>query len=168
MNHARNRRTGTTLGVGCLAVLLFTCHHAAAAGQPPKPCEFLTKQAAEAIFGAALDPGHDTVLSCTYAGPGGDDQKGLMVNFIPPSGASEGMSMPETFDNLIHQDPTATVVPIGGMGDKADFITSKDMTAVAVEVLYHNTIVGIMANSSPNPKLKAALIQAVRQMMQRL
>jgi hypothetical protein len=166
MNHARNRRIGTTPGVGCLAVLLLTCHLAAAAGQPPKPCEFFTRQAAEVIFGAPLDAGHDTVLSCTYSAAGGDDQKGLMVNFIPPSGASEGMNMSETYDNLIHQDPSSTLVPVSGLGDTAHFMTLRNESAI--EVLYHNTIVGIMATSSPNPNLKAALIEAVRQMIQKL
>jgi hypothetical protein len=166
MDHACNLRTGRTAAVGFVAVLLLISHHAAA--QPPKPCEFFTKQAAEAIFAAPLDPGNETEMSCTYAGAGGDDQKGLMVNFISPSGASARMSMQETYDNLIHQDPTSTAVPISGMGDKALYITSQDSSQAAVEVLYHNTIVGILATSSHNPKLKAALIEGVRQMMQKL
>jgi len=168
MNRAHNQKEGRTLAVGCLAVVLLTCNHTAAAGQSPKPCEFFTKQAAEAIFGAPLDPGHDTAMSCTYPVAGGDDQKGLMVDFIPPSGASPGMNMSETYDNLIHQDPTAVAVPIGGMGEKANYLTSQDKTQATVQVLYHNTIVGIVATSSPNPNLKASLIQAVRQMTQKL
>jgi hypothetical protein len=107
-------------------------------------------------------------MSCTYSGAGGDDQKGLMVDLIPSSGASAGMDMSETYDNLIHQDPTAIAVPISGMGDKAHYVTSKDNSQATVQVLYHNTIVGIMATSSPNPNLKAVLIQAVRQLMQKL
>ena len=168
MNQARNHRNGRTLGVGCLAAFLLTCHHATAAGQSPKPCALFTKQAAEAIFGAPLDPGHATVVSCTYAGAGGDDQKGLMFNLIPASGTSPGMSMSETYDNLIHQDPTSTAVPINGMGEKAHYVTSQDHSQAAVEVLYHNTIVGILATSSNNPNLKTALIDAVRQMMRKL
>ena len=166
MDHVCNRRIGRAAGVGLVAVLLLLSHHAAA--QAPKPCGFFTKQAAESIFGAPLDPGRDTVMSCTYSGVDGDDQKGLMVNVIPSSGASAGMNMPETYDNLIHQDPTSTQAPLDGLGNKAHYITSKDHSQVAVEVLYHNTIVGIMATSSPNPKLKVGTDPGRSAMMQKL
>jgi hypothetical protein len=150
-----------------LVGMLFAGHSAAAAGPPPKPCEFFAKQTAEAIFGAPLDPGQEKVMNCAYSA-GGDDEKGLMVDFIPSAGASAGMSVADAYDNLIHQDPTATDVPVSGLGERADFLTSKDHTQATVQVMYHGAIVGILVTSSPNPNIKAALIEAVRQMMQKL
>ncbi|MGD0912351.1 MAG: hypothetical protein ABR928_10660 [Terracidiphilus sp.] len=150
-----------------LAGSLFACHHptavAAAQGQLPKNCGLITQQEAETVFGGHLNPARDLGVGCTYSA---DEhyEKGVLVSLVPPMGVASGETY---YDAVLKSDPTATAVPVGGLGDKAHFITSKDGSTVTLQVLYHNSVAVISATTSKNPNLKAALTQAIRQMMQK-
>lgn len=150
-----------------LAGFMLTSHSAVSAAQGVKHCGLLSKQSAETVYGAPLDLGREMGMGCLFMS-GGNDDKGIVVTMLPPTLAGAGMSMSTFYDSMLHQDSTSIAVPISGLGDRADFITSKgnDFT-VTILVLYHNTILEIMASGSHNPNLKAELIQAMRQMMQK-
>lgn len=150
-----------------IAGSLIACHHpttaAAAQGQPVTNCALITQQEAETVFGGHLNAARDIGVGCTYSA---DEQyeKGVLVSLVPPMGATTGTTY---YDALLKSDPTATAVPVGGLGDRADLITSKDGSTLTLQVLYHNSVAVISATTSKNPNLKAALTQAIRQMMQK-
>jgi hypothetical protein len=132
-----------------------------------KHCGLLTKEAAEAVYGAPLDSGREEGMGCLLTS-GGSDDKGIVVSMLPSTLAGAGMSMSTFYDQMLHQGSTSVAVPVSGLGDKAHFITSKGNDAsVSIQVLYHNTILTIMASGSHNPNIKSALVQAMRQMMQK-
>jgi hypothetical protein len=155
-----------------LAGSLIACHHptaatAAAQGQPVKHCGYITQQTAEAVYGGHLNPAREMGMGCTYFADE-DGQKGVLVTLIPPMGAAVGTTEMTFYDSMLKSDPTSTAVPVGGLGDRAHFITTKDGSMVSLQVLYHNSVAAIAASNSKNPNLKADLIQAMRQMMQKL
>jgi hypothetical protein len=149
------------------AGFVLTFHSATAAGQAVKQCGFITQQQAEAIFGGHLSAGREMGVACAYSF-GGGYEKGVLVSVSTFPGVIAPGALSQMYDSMIHSNPTDTAVPLGGLGEKASYVTSKDKTEATVEVMYHNSIIGVTSNSSSNPNLKDALIQAVRQVMQKL
>lgn len=150
-----------------LAGFVLTSHSASAGGQAVTHCGFITQQQAEAVFGGHLSAGREMGMGCVYSF-GGSDEKGVLVAASTfPRGMAPG-ALSQMYDSMIHSNPTDTAVPLSGLGDKASYVTSKDKTEATVEVMYHNSIIGVTAYSSSNPNLKDALIQAARQVMQKL
>jgi hypothetical protein len=146
-----------------LAGLLLCSEVAVAAPQTTKTCEVLSQAAASALFGSPLDPPRGTFPSCAYFGAGGDDKKGLIVAVIE----IPHVDMAAMYKQLLHADPTSRVEPVSGVGEQANFVITSDGT-IGLQVLYHNNIVQIGASNSPNPNIKAAIVQAMRQILQKI
>jgi hypothetical protein len=56
------------------------------------------------------------------------------------------------------------VEPVGGLGEQANFVTLNDGsgTTITLMVLDRNRIFEIGAQNSPNPNIKAAIVQTMR------
>jgi len=149
-----------------LAGFLLTCCRME--GQAVKQCVFVTQQAAEAVYGGHLNPGREMGMVCVYQADG-EGNKGVLVSASSFPATVPAVTLAQLYDAMIHLRPTDTVVPIGGLGDKASYVTSKDKTEAFVEVIYHNSIIGVTVDTNPsNSNFKDALIQLARQVMQKL
>ena len=146
-----------------LVGLLLSTEVAVAAPQTTKTCVVLSQAAASALFGAPLDPPREMFPSCAYFGAGGDDKKGLIVALIE----IPHVDMTAMYKQLVHADPASRVEPVSGVGEQANFVTTSDGT-IGLQVLYHNNIVQIGASNSPNPDIKAAIVQAMREILQKI
>ena len=129
-------------------------------------CGYITQQTAEAVCGGHLNPSREMGVGCMYT-LDGHDEKGVLVSVSPPLETAVGMTEMTLYNEMLHSDATAPIVPVSGLGDKANFVTSKDGSMVTLEVLYHSPVAAIGASYSNNRNLKAALTQAMRQMMQK-
>jgi hypothetical protein len=156
------------LSLALTSVLLFTCQPAFAANGAIKPCDLLTQQQAEKLFGGPLDPAIGMAGICSYFGPHQDDQKGIMVTFFPAGSLGPATNVAAMYKKLLPQDPGSTIAAVSGLGDQANFITSTKDHMIILMVLYHDNIVGVGATASPNPQIKDDLIQTIRQFMQKL
>jgi hypothetical protein len=131
---------------------------------PAKACNLMTRQAAAAIFGGPVDPGvgGDTSVGdiCEYNGPGSHQQ--VSVGLIDTK--TYGLSPAAVFKIATAQASTGhTSETISGLGESNLFIASP--TDSSISVLYHAKILTVGATGSKNPGLKAALVQAARQIL---
>jgi hypothetical protein len=149
----------------CVAVsgLLLVSPAAVAAPVTSHSCDLISPGAAAELFGAPLDPARDMVASCAYFGVGGDDHKGLIVALM----AIPGMNMAQMYPQLLHSDPKNRIEPVSGLGEQANFVTAPD-GMISLEVLYRGKVLDISASNSPNPNIKPALLQTMRQALQKL
>jgi len=136
-----------------LLLVTFSAH----AADPPKACTLLTQQAAAALLGSPVKPPMDANIACIFQGANGT----VNINLLAMPGAPQG-TMAKAYANTLHKDyATDTVESVPGLGEQNRVIVSSQK--ITVEVLYHETILGIIVTNSTNRNLKAAMIQTAKQ-----
>jgi hypothetical protein len=146
------------------AALLLASHPAMATPPPVNACTLLSQQEAASLFGAPLDPGRFTAPICTYFGAGGDNKKGVFLSIFGSDGVPPAALAQNYAGMLRHEHGTPE--PFPGLGDQANFIKVEGGN-LRLLVLYHNRIVSPGAYNSQNPNVRDALVQAMRQILQR-
>jgi hypothetical protein len=76
---------------------------------------------------------------------------------------SYGLAPATVFKMAVKPDPGQTTEPAPGLGETGLYFTSPAESTVAV--LYRAKVLTISVQSSKNPGLKAALVQAARQIL---
>jgi hypothetical protein len=147
------------------AALLLASHPALAAPQPVPVCTLLSQQEAASLFGAPLDPGHPMPPGCSFYGAGGDNKKGVFLSIFGSDGVPPAALAQNYAGMLRHEHGTPE--PFPGLGDQANFIKVEGGN-LRLLVLYHNRIVSLGAYNSQNPNVRDALVQAMRQILQRI
>ncbi len=151
----------------CAALLVMGSAAAGfAQGAPARldPCTLLSQQEAATVFGAPLQPGRDMAGNCAYLGAGGG-QKGVYLRLFGGETMPPGAVL-QMYKGMLQHEHGPTE-PYAGLGEQADFIKVND-EGLRLQVLYHHRIVSLGAFGSGNPDAKAALVQAMRQVLQRL
>jgi hypothetical protein len=147
------------------AALLLASGSALAAPAPTDPCTLLSQQDAAALLGAPVDPGRSMVTTCAFFGAHGDDQKGVSVLLFDSAGTPPNI-LASMYNAMLQPQPGRTISPFGGLGEKAHMIADNDQLTLLVQS--HGKLVSITAFASHNPHLKDALVQAMRQILQRV
>jgi hypothetical protein len=154
-----------------LMSLLFTSHRALAA--PIRACDFMTVQTASSVFGAAVSAGREEGLDmgaqrCVF------DQ----INSTSPGKISLTISDANTMATALHgtradlirflkRSEAVTSETIPSLGEWNSCMCSGS-TENTLAVIYRGKVLFLVSSGSQNPHLKAALIRAMRQTMQKL
>ena len=141
-----------------LVSLLFTPHRALAA--PIRACDFMTVQTASSVFGAAVSAGREEGLDmgaqrCVF------DQ----INSTSPGKISLTISDANTMATALSEAVTSETIPSLGEWNSCMCSGSTENT---LAVIYRGKVLFLVSSGSQNPHLKAALIRAMRQTMQKL
>jgi len=154
-----------------LASLLLTSHRSSAA--PLKACDFMNPQTASSVFGATVNAGREETVAegaqqCVFDhdDPAASGQIAFGLTDVNAMAASMGVS-------------SAAIIPIikqSASGQKSETIPAlgewncyswNGLTDYTLAVLYHGKVLSLVSSGSKNPNLKAALTQAMRQVMQK-
>jgi len=142
-----------------LFVVLETSGVALAA--PATACNLLTQQAAAAISGGPVAPGIGADTGggdiCDFNGSTSTVSVGLIDT------KTYGLSPAAVFKIAVQPSPGQSSESISGLGETSLFLASPTDSSIAI--LYHAKILVVGATDSKNPGLKAALIQAARQIL---
>jgi len=153
-------RCKSALYIAAVLLIVFESSSLALAA-PATACKLLTQQAAAAIAGESVAPGI-----------GADTGGGDICEFNSSSGQvsvgvidtkTYGMAPAAVFKISVQPSPGQTSEPVAGLGETCLFLASPADSSVAV--LYRARILLISAQGSKNPGLKAALVQAARQIL---
>jgi len=155
-----------------LACLLVDSSSAFAAS--PKPCDFMNAQAAASIFGASVDAGRAEDLDmgsqqCVFdhndpAAPGQIAFGLIDINAMAASmGANSTAILP-----IIKQSATGqkfeTIPSLG----EWNLYSWDGQIGYSLTVIYRGKVLSIHSSGSKNPNLKTAVVQAMRQALQKL
>jgi hypothetical protein len=128
-------------------------------------CSLVTQQKAAAIFGAPVQAGveHDqTAFSteCIFAGTG---QFSIGVLDLKAMGIP-----PATYGSMFEPKQGYTNTPVAGLGQQAVFSTIAAPADSMLSILSGSKILVLDATGSKNPNIRAALIDAAKQLLGKL
>ena len=153
------------LGFAIAAVpfILFSASSVALAA-PAKVCDLMTREAAAAILGSPVKAGREEVIGagtaqCVFETTTGSQS--VYAGWMDPK-ALMGVTAAAAL-RVAQMDKSQTSESISGIGEAALFSTSAMESKVTV--LYRERLILVGTVSSKNPGLKAALIQAAKQIM---
>jgi hypothetical protein len=168
----------TRLPILCLALasLVLSSHRAWAA--PIKACDFITVQTASSVFGATVGAGDEESAlygsqQCVFTrtDPASAGLINLGLTDAKTMAAGLGQSDVAALIRLFQQTnpyngKTSEAIP--SLGEWNSYVWDKDLDDHTLTVLYHGKVLILLARGSKNPNLKAAIVQAMRQAMQKL
>jgi hypothetical protein len=159
----RYMRSKSALTIAAASFLIFETSGAALAA-PTTACSLLSQQAAAAISGGPVAPGIGADTGggdiCDFNGAVSKVSVGLIDT------KTYGLAPAAVFKIAVNPDPGQTSQPVPGLGETSLFLSAPADSSVAV--LYHGKILIVGATDTKNPGLKAALIQAARQILGKL
>jgi hypothetical protein len=154
-----------------LASLLLTSHRALAA--PLKACDFMTPQTASSAFGATVSAGREEGLDMGA-------QRCVFDRVDPTSPGKIALTISDanTMATALHgtradlirflkRSEAVTSEPIPSLGEWNSCMCS-GATENTLAVIYRGKVLFLASSGSHNPHLKAALIRAMRETMQKL
>jgi len=151
-----------------LIILAFALTTLPALAAPPKACDFITLQQASAVFGRPLHAGKEDTISiifsqCVFSDDFNGDVQfdiGTVADLATSMGAGPAQILPIVKATSGSEIPNA----FPGLGEWNCY----DPSNFTAKVLYHGKLVTLQANNSKNPGLKAALADALRQILPKL
>jgi len=150
-----------------LAGVLLSSHSAVAA--PTKACDYMTVQTASQAFGAPLQAGREESLpmsaqQCVFQRANASLTFG--VTDVSAMAAAFQTSTAAVIKIIEQKDPAVKTETIPSLGEWNSYVFN-GLTTYTLKVLYHGKVLDLDCDGSKNPDLKAALVQAMRQTMQK-
>jgi hypothetical protein len=154
-------KSGLTIAAVPL-ILLTACSPTLAA--PATPCDLITREAAAAVFGGPVAAGREEKIAagtaqCVFDGPGSNHS--IYAGWMDPK-ALMGVPAAAAF-KVAQMDKSQPSESISGIGEAALFSTSAMESKVTI--LYRERLILVGTVGSKNPGVKAALIQAAKQII---
>jgi hypothetical protein len=146
-----------------LAIALPLALATSALAATPKPCDLLSHQAAETLFGAPLaKTTPENTLLCYYSN---SETSAVNINFQSwPDLAQDQLA--QVMKTLPHKGFPADVIDsVPGLGDQNFFITDKQIPKDTFTVVYHKTIITLIVTGSKSSNLRPAMIEAMKRAM---
>jgi hypothetical protein len=155
-----------------LASLLLCSHRAIAA--PIKACDFMTAQTASSVFGSIVNAGREESLpmaaqQCVFDhnDPAAPGQIAFSVADAKAMADAAGTDIPGLTRFLKQSEDGQKSETIPSLGEWNSYVWN-GLTDYTLTVLYHGKVLLLLSSGSKNPNLKTALVQAMRQTMQKL
>jgi hypothetical protein len=158
-----------------LAILLFLSTaflsaHAATAPTAPNACSYLDQQAATSLYGAPVSARKDQMAAaggamslCFYLNSKGGEAVIFMVMTVP-----KGMDA-TMMDSTARSNPDTQITPVSGLGDRAEFASSKGASAgITLVTLSQGKMVSLSITGSDTPARRTALTAQLRRIIARL
>lgn len=124
----------------------------------PKPCDLLTAQGASAMLGSPVKPLMQMDVYCGYQST--SENVNVAVSLSSAAGATAA-----TLKALASPGDTSEAIP--GLGD-SNLLIARGGDSYTLAVIYHGQLVSISVVKRHSPALKAAIVQAVKQMLTKL
>jgi len=159
----------TRLSLSSLAIAgLLLCAHSAVAA-PFKSCDYMTVQTASQAFGSALQAGKEQSMpmnsqQCVFERAGAQASLTFGVMDVNAVAAAMHTTPAAVLPMLQHSEGKAETIP--SLGEWNSYVFN-GLTTYTLTVLYHGKILDLDCTGSQNKNLKDALIQAMRQAMQK-
>ena len=151
------------LAIAAVPLFLFNTSSVAFAA-PAKVCDLMTGETAAAVLGRPVKAGREEVIGagtaqCVFETPNGSQS--VYAGWMDPK-ALMGVTAAAAL-KVAQMDKSQTSESISGIGEAALFSASAMESKVTV--LYRERLILVGTVSSKNPGVKAALIQAAKQIM---
>ena len=156
----------------CLALagLLLSSHRAEAA--PIKACDFMTVQTAASVFGATVGAGREETLpmasqQCIFAhdNPASPGEITFGLSEVNAMAAAMGSNV-ASITRIVKSTVETNAETLPSLGEWNAYGWN-GLTDYTLTVIYHGKVLTLGSSGSKNPNLKAAIVQAMRQIMQK-
>ena len=148
--------------ISVTAVLLVLFITPSSAHATPKACDLLSAQTATTLAGSPVGKPTDAEgASCTYQVTGKNASVQVILADAPGTKGSDAI---ESYKKASMAGAKTETIP--GLGDENLLVgISRGMNQNILMVLYHQKMVALTVMGQATPELKAAMIQAVKQMI---